>query len=106
MNEQIKKLFTPVENGLPKETGKYICLYKNGFIRSSNFSTMFEFVWKHEGVIAWLDLSTITTKEAAIGLARDAFKAGRNWEYDNHFGEVPSPEPNEETFISQNENRL
>lgn len=101
--EKYLHLFTRVEDGLPKESGKYICLYKNGFIRSSNYSTLFEFMWKHENVIAWLDLSKLTAKKKAIELAADAYNTGWN---DYHEVEQGGSESTFENFINENKERL
>jgi hypothetical protein len=114
MNEQIKKLFTPVENGLPEE-GKTVYLIGNsnrmfsGFYKKCKFWALNwsgEHLDEAEEVTHWLDLSTLCKKEAAIELAKDAWKEGFEYSYNEHFGKIPNPSLKGTDFISQNENRL
>lgn len=75
-------LFTPVTERLPDRGGYYMWLLKenqqpmlrkfiNGKIISVIDDQEFPEGWVYENLSHWLDLSTLTTKEAAIQLANE-----------------------------------
>lgn len=70
--EQYIKLFTPVSERVPETTGYYIVLNWNGKVFHSKF--MKNKKWQQTNPTHWLDLSILTTKEAAVEFAKDGFR--------------------------------
>jgi hypothetical protein len=68
MNEEIKKLFTHVDDGLPcKETADWYLTISNMGERQLKMYSPYEKFPKY--ITHWLDLSKLTTKELAIGFS-------------------------------------
>jgi hypothetical protein len=92
MNEQIKKLFTPVSDGLPEDSEWHHVVYvfdnkeKHGFAMLDTWGTKEKRFWNIAGtfigiepvVTHWLNLSKLTTKELAIELAEESYIEGRH----------------------------
>ena len=117
--EKLKQLCVPVSERLPIEKEAVICIYtyddldiekefkaelylkdNEWYIQEGEF-----FDERAEGinVTHWLDINLLTTKKAAIELAKDAFRAGvTKGDHDSYF-DAPL---NIDEFITQNENKL
>lgn len=114
MNEKHLKLFTKVEDGLPEDGIHVTVILKNEFqtigARKNGtkwqvfdpYSLLNDLDDESISVIGWLDLSTLTTKAAALELAEDAYNVGINNGFDEHGNSFFEGSD----FINQNKDRL
>lgn len=76
--EEIKKLFVDVKERLPEERQQVLCINKYGHIQYRNWQSFTDqnLEWFKKTFTHWQYLEELTTKKAALELAKDAFEEG------------------------------
>lgn len=97
----------PVSERIPKnKEHDYACVIDSQIRCIADTETL-EAEKKEESIFSdrithWLEKQSLFcfTEEELREHDKKTFQAGRNFEYNYHFGEVPNPYPDQETFIS------